>query len=200
MTTRVWLIRHGEPEQEAHGRCYGTLDVGLSIAGRKQMERVVEYLKKEHFNAIYTSPRQRALESARILASFQSCGCEENAGLREIHFGDFEGLTYDEIAVRYPDLYRQWMETPTLVQFPNGECFAEMRARVLQAFEAILRKREGQAIALVTHGGVIRVLLAWVLQIPDACLFRLAQDYAAMNLLQWIEGVPTVRSMNALIE
>ena len=160
------------------------------------MERVAKRLTTENLNAIYASPRRRATEGAGIIAAFHTCDYEEDAGLRELSFGDFEGMTYDEIATRYPELYRRWMEAPTEVQFPNGERFAEMRLRVLQAFGAITRRREGQTIAIVSHGGVIRTLIAWALQVPDPCLFRLAQDYAAMNLLTLDDGIPMVCSMN----
>jgi alpha-ribazole phosphatase len=185
--TRFWLIRHGEPTEEARNRCYGSLDISLSETGRTQMQQVAGYLKAESIAAIYASPRSRALQSADVLASAQSCPIEVVNDLREIDFGDFEGLAYDEIASRYPDLYRQWMEKPTQIRFPNGESFPEMRARVLSAFDAIQRQRKGQTVAIVSHGGVNRILLAWALQIPDACLFRLAQDYAAINLLSLIE-------------
>ncbi len=116
--------------------------------------------------------------------------------LREIDFGDFEGLAYDEIAARYPDLYRQWMETPTEVRFPNGEIFSEMRVRVLRAFDAIRRERAGQTAVIVSHAGVNRILIAWALEMPDSCLFRLGQDYAAMNLLTFIGELPSVQLLN----
>jgi alpha-ribazole phosphatase len=195
MTTRVWLVRHGEPA-DVRGRCYGKLDVGLSVLGRAQMERTAECLKAEHFDAIYASPRVRTMESARVLTGFHKCGLQEDERLREIDFGDFEGLTYDEIAARFPALYREWMESPTEVQFPNGESFAAMRTRVLASFESLSERHEGRTVAVVTHGGVIRILLAWALQMPDGGLFRLAQDYAAMNLLAMVDGVPIVQRMN----
>jgi alpha-ribazole phosphatase len=195
VTTRIWLIRHGEPN-DVQGRCYGALDIGLSATGRDQMERVAIRLQAEPLTAIYSSPRLRTIESARVLASFHQCGYVEDDDLREIDFGDFEGRTYDEIAASNPRLYRQWMDTPTKVQFPNGESFAQMRPRVLKAFQRILKSREGQSVAIVTHGGAIRILLAWVLQMPDECIFRLGQDYAAMNLVTWANGIPQVRSMN----
>ncbi len=116
--------------------------------------------------------------------------------LREIDFGDFEGLSYDEIAARYPELYRQWMDAPTEVRFPNGERFCEMRKRVVGAFDAIERKRRGQTVAIVSHGGVNRILIAWALQIPDQYLFRVAQDYAAVNLLEIADGSPSVKLVN----
>jgi alpha-ribazole phosphatase len=194
--TRFWLIRHGEPAEEARGRCYGSLDIGLSETGRGQIAQVAEYLKKEPIAAIYSSPLSRALESARILAAAALSPVEVVADLRELDFGDFEGLPYEEIAARSPDLYRQWMETPTEIRFPNGETFSQMRDRVLRAFEKIRREREGQRVAIVSHGGVNRILIAWALDTPDHCLFRLAQDYAAINLLELVDGVPSVRLLN----
>jgi len=191
--TRFWLIRHGEPAEEAQGRCYGSLDIGLSAHGRTQIERVARYLNEEPIAAVYTSPRLRALESARILGP---AGAEIIPDFREIDFGDFEGLCYEEIAARYPEVYRQWMAAPTEVRFPNGESFAEMRVRVVQAFDSLRRSRQGQTVAVVTHGGVIRILIAWALEIPDRCLFRTGQDYAAMNLLSFIGPCPSVQLLN----
>jgi alpha-ribazole phosphatase len=194
--TRVWLIRHGEPAAEAKHRCYGSLDVELSDKGRQQMEHVADYLKSEPITSVYTSPRTRAQQGARLLAAALSHPVQVVEDLREIHFGEFEGLSYDEIAARYPGLYREWMEKPTEVQFPNGESFPQMRARVLNAFHAIRRKHDGDTIAIVSHAGVNRVVLAEALQIPDQFIFRLAQDYAAMNLLTFTDGFPVVQLLN----
>jgi alpha-ribazole phosphatase len=194
--TRVWLIRHGEPAEEARHRCYGSLDVGLSEKGRQQMKHVAERLRSEPIAFIYSSPRSRALEGAKILGAAVSHHVEVIDDLREIAFGDFEGLTYDEIAGRYPDLYRKWMEKPTEVVFPNGESFPGMRGRVLKAFEAIQHKNDGKTIAIVSHGGINRIVLADALQIPDKCIFRLAQDYAAINLLAFMQGSSVVQLMN----
>jgi alpha-ribazole phosphatase len=194
--TRLWLIRHGEPSAESRHRCYGALDVGLSEQGRVQMADVAAYLRGEHLAAVYASPLSRALESAKILAAGHACLVEVIPDLREIDFGDFEGLAYDEIAARYPDLYRQWMGTPTAIEFPNGEAFATMRARVLRAVEAIVRSRAGQTAAIVSHGGVNRILIAEALQMPEQCLFRVAQEHAAINLLSFSDGSPLVQLLN----
>jgi alpha-ribazole phosphatase len=194
--THCWLIRHGEPSADALHRCYGWLDVPLSAGGRAQLARVAHYFRKEPLDAIYSSPLIRAMESAGILASGSSIPVHEAPDLREMHFGDFEGLGYDEIAARYPDTYRQWMETPAEVRFPGGEDFTEMRARVLRAFQTIQAETPEQTIAIVAHAGVIRILVAWALQMPLSALFHLAQDHAAVNLLTFVEGYPVLRLLN----
>lgn len=193
--TRVWLIRHGEPSEEFRNRCYGSLDIALSDRGRAQMEEVGCFLKDEPIAAIYSSPKSRAIESARLVARPNSSIriCDE---LREMDFGDFEGLSFDDIAARCPDLYRQWMQSPTRIRFPNGDCFGDMRDRVLAAFDQIQREWKDRTIAIVSHAGVNRVLLAWALHVPDDHLFCIAQDYASTSLLGFVEGVPSVQLWN----
>jgi broad specificity phosphatase PhoE len=71
-----------------------------------------------------------------------------------------------------------------------------MRVRILRAFDAIQRERQGQTVAIVSHGGVNRILIARALQMPDDTLFRLAQDYAAINLLAFIDGLPSLQLLN----
>jgi alpha-ribazole phosphatase/probable phosphoglycerate mutase len=196
IVTRLWLIRHGEPVPDVRGRCYGRLDVSLSPEGRRQIESVAERLAPEPLAAIYASPRKRALESAEIIATPHSCGIETENNLSEIDFGDFEGRTYDEISQRYPEIYRQWMERPTEVEFPHGESFSKLHARVTHALAVLLDRHSGQSVVLVTHGGVIRIVLAEVLSIPPANVFRIAQGYAAINLIQYIGSHPVVELVN----
>lgn len=194
--TRLWLIRHGEPDPEVRGRCYGRLNVGLSPEGRRQSESVAQRLASEPLSAIYASPRRRTIESAEILAAAHACGVRIENDLREIDFGDFEGLTYDDISKLNPELYRQWMEQPTEVEFPNGESFTLVKSRVSKAVAVLKDRHAGQSIALITHGGAIRISLAEVLSIPAGNVFRIAQRYAAVNLIQFLGGHPAVELMN----
>jgi broad specificity phosphatase PhoE len=112
-------------------------------------------------------------------------------------FGDFEGRTYDDIAATHSKLYRQWMETPAEVRFPNGENFAQMRVRVLDAYRRLLARRHDQTVGIIAHGGVIRIILADALGIPDANIFRVAQRYAALNLIRYFDGYPSIELVNA---
>lgn len=195
--TMLWLIRHPEPDASAHGLCYGSMDVALSAGGVRQAELIAERLRDEHFEAIYTSPKQRCSAAARMLAAGRRCPITTVDALRELDFGAFEGLSYDDIAARYPAVYRHWMEDPTVTEFPDGEAFCQMSARVLEATRALLDRHSAQSIALVTHGGPIRVILADALGMPLANIFRIEQRYGAINRVRYSGGVPTIEWMNA---
>jgi alpha-ribazole phosphatase len=196
--TRLILLRHGEPDETVHGRCYGRLDPGLSRLGEEQMKRAWRLLKGESLAAIYCSPRRRAVDSAR-LRSTGSPAMTVDDRLREIDFGAFEGLTYEEIATRYPQRYDEWMTQPTRVRFPDGESFAALRARVREAVEQIRRNHAGETVAIVSHGGVNRVALAGALDLHPDHVFRLAQAYSCVNVIDYVGGDAVVLVVNMTV-
>jgi alpha-ribazole phosphatase/probable phosphoglycerate mutase len=190
--TRFLLLRHGAPEADARGRCYGELDVALSAEGREQAACVK---LPHHPDVAYSSPRKRALETARLVAPEVPLTVEP--ALREIDFGAFEGLRYEEAEARDPALYRAWMERPTEVTFPGGESWSLVRARVA-ALSRELRSRHAQkTILIVAHGGPLRALLAEALGLPDAHVFRIDQSFAGLSIIDWFGEVPLVRRVNA---
>jgi alpha-ribazole phosphatase len=194
--TSLWLLRHPEPEESARGRCYGSLDVDLSAQGLRQAHAVAAYLEPQTFAAIYTSPRRRCRQAAAILAMGRECAVEALEPLAELHFGDLEGRTYEEIASSYPDLYRQWMERPTETAFPGGETFQDMRLRVTEAASMLRARHAGQTIALMTHAGAIRILLAEALGMPPTNIFRIGLSYAGVNLIRYFGDFPVVELLN----
>jgi alpha-ribazole phosphatase len=194
--TVLWLLRHPEPEEAAHGHCYGSFDFALSPDGIRQAHTVANALGCRPLAAIYTSPRQRCRQAAQILAAGRTCPVETVAALRELDFGEFEGRSYDEIAAMYPDVYQQWMERPTETHFPGGESFPEMYARVIAATRDLRSRHTRQSIALVTHGGVIRIILADALGMDPANMFRIGQRYGAVNVIRYFGETPFVDLVN----
>jgi alpha-ribazole phosphatase len=197
--TRLVLVRHGEPDESMHGRCYGRLDVPLSAAGLRRAAAVAEALRSHEIDAVYSSPLQRAFDTARAVASAHGLEPIPREDLRELDFGELEGLSHEEIASKHPDLYRFWMEDPSIVRFPGGEALSDLRARVLPEVAGIREQHEGRAVAVVAHGGVVRVMLSDVLELPDAAFFRLDQPYGALSVIDWIEDVPVVRVAGAVL-
>jgi len=170
----VRLVRHCEPA--------GRGDVGLSDAGREHAHELAARVGP--VESLWTSPLLRARETAAALGSQPRVDDD----LREIDFGDFEGRAFDEIAASDPELYRSWMEAPTRVRFPGGECWPELKERVLRSLERI----EGDAV-VVTHAGVIRAALSEWLGIPDEAIFRIGLDYGGITVFE--DGI--VRKVNA---
>ena len=193
---RLILLRHGEPEQEAKGRCYGSLDFGLSQAGRTQVQSKLGAIKNFTAQALYSSPLKRATESAAIAGALLRLPSIVSPDLREINFGSFEGLAYDEVERLYPEQYRIWMERPTEIKFPQGESFADVKVRVLRFKEFLLCTHAGKTAVVISHGGVNRIILADALKISDPMIFRLDQAYASLNIIDYTDGSPIVRLMN----
>ena len=177
--TAFTLIRHTEPA--VRGICYGSLDVPLSEHGLEHARNIAAALAEEPFAAIYTSPLRRCAETARMLAEGRECPLEILDGVRELNFGRFEGRTFDDLARDYPEIYRRWMEAPTEVQFPGGESFETMQTRVLGAVRDLRARHAGESIALVTHGGVIRTLLAGVQGMDPRRIFEFDLPYGAIR-------------------
>jgi alpha-ribazole phosphatase len=192
--TRLLLIRHAEPDENARGRCYGRLDVGLSPTGLASAERLAESLRPVQLDAVYVSPRLRAVQTANALGGSRIV----DDRLRELDFGQFEGRTYDEIEREQPEFFRSWMKTPTLVQFPGGESYAELRERVAAAVDEIVAANNERTIALVSHGGVIRAALAVALDLADDRAFALDVGYARVSVVDWFDGTRVVRLVNGV--
>jgi alpha-ribazole phosphatase/probable phosphoglycerate mutase len=192
--TRLLLIRHAEPDEDARGRCYGRLDVGLSPTGLASAARLAKSLREVELDAVYASPRLRAVQTAATLTLTPKI----DDRLRELDFGELEGRTYDEIERKQPEFFRRWMETPTLVRFPGGESYAELRERVAAAVGDLVAANTDRTVALVSHGGVIRAALAVALGLADDRAFALDVGYARVSVVDWFGGTTVVRLVNGV--
>jgi alpha-ribazole phosphatase len=197
--TRLVLVRHAATDDSYAGRCYGRLDVGLSPEGRRQARALAAALADVSLAAVYSSPLARAVETAAPIAAARGLAPVRDERLRELDFGELEGLSYEEIRTERPELFRAWMESPTSVRFPKGEGFADLRARVLPAVEELRERHEGEAVAVVTHGGVVRAVLADALGLEDGAVFRLGQAHGGVSVVDWVEGAPVVAAVNAVL-
>jgi broad specificity phosphatase PhoE len=193
--TRLVLCRHGEAEG-AQGRFCGALDVALSTAGHRQAEALATALPSLDPVAVYTSPARRAVETAGPIAARLGLAPVVEPDLRELDFGEADGLRYEEAAARWPALYAAWLHAPTRTCFPGGEEFTDFRARALAAVARVQTRRPDAAVVVVTHAGVIRTLLAHWLAAPDEALFRIDQSYGCINVVDWVDGTPVVRRVN----
>jgi alpha-ribazole phosphatase/probable phosphoglycerate mutase len=192
--TVVVLCRHGEPEEAGRGRFCGALDVGLSERGRAHAVALAACVEAD---VVYTSPLRRCVETARALAARLGVEPVVEPRLREIEFGELDGVAYEDAERRWPALYTELLRSPATVRFPGGESYGELRIRVCEALDELLDRHGGGSVAVLTHAGVIRTLLAHVLSLPDEAFFRIDQRYGAVNVVEWAGGAPVVRLVNA---
>jgi alpha-ribazole phosphatase len=194
---RLILVRHAEPDEEVRDRIYGRLDPELSERGREHAATIAAELERESIAAVYTSPRLRALATAEPLAARLDLDARVEDDLREIDFGELEGLTLAEAVERYPAESR-WTAAPARVLFPGGDSVAALRARAIAAAQSIAVRHEGETAAAFTHAVVIRAILADALAMPPDALFRLDQSYGGISVVEWFDGNPFVRVVNAV--
>lgn len=196
MTTRVLLIRHADPHHDGRGRCYGTFDLELSRSGIRRASELARGLAGLELDTVVTSPRRRARETAEAIAVGRSTLVTIDERLRELDFGELEGRTYEEIESERPALFRQWMERPTQVRFPDGESFPDLCRRAAAAFSDLRERCAGRTAAVVTHGGVVRAILAEALGLPPDNVFRLDIGYCRISVVDLIDGAVVVRMVN----
>ena len=174
----------------------------LTAAQHLATELDDEYVSTEHADAplaaVYTSPLSRARETAGPLGAVNGVEPVEVPELMELDFGELEGMPFDRIEAEQPALFRAWMEAPDEIRFPGGESLADLRARVRPAVRALRARHEGQSIAVVAHAGVLRVVLADVLGMDGAAVFRLDQSPGGVSVVDWVGETPVVRVVNGL--
>ncbi len=192
---RILLFRHGETANSKEVCFNGHHDVGLSERGQKQFQRWAEVLKKEKFHAIYSSDLKRTRSSAQFIG--QEHGLEPIAypELRELSFGVWEGMSVSEVERSYPNQMKERMKSIESFQADGGETYLQLQARVIPRFEEIVSRHSNNQIVMVCHGGVNRVILGHLLGIQINKIFRLHQDYAALNIIQYYDQEPVIEYM-----
>jgi broad specificity phosphatase PhoE len=163
MITRVFLIRHGATQLSTEDRFAGSTDVPLSADGRAQAERLARRLADDALTAVYASPLERTLDTARIVAAPHGLTPVPWDGLREIHHGHWEGLTRAEVESRYSSEYSRWEEDPYTFAPEGGECGLDVMARALPVVRQIVEAHPGENVGVVSHKATIRLVLSSLL-------------------------------------
>ncbi len=167
------LVRHGASLWNEEGRIQGHQDVPLSSEGYQQARAVAERLVQIPFAEVYTSDLQRAKSTAEEIARRRGLSPICLQDLRERFLGEWEGLSLQEVQEKYADLLTLYRSDPVQYNPPGAETFLELQKRVSRAIEKIVEDHPQETIVVVSHGGPIRVFIAWVLQMPLRLIRRL---------------------------
>jgi broad specificity phosphatase PhoE len=157
--TTILLARHGETDWNLQGRFQGHADPPLNDTGRAQAAELAHALRSEPLAAVYSSPLQRAFETARIVAAAHNLAPIALDALREVDVGSWSGLTRVELEQRFPEQFERWLSYEH--GWDDGETYEEMGRRVVTALLELAARHAGERILAVTHGGPIRAALAF---------------------------------------
>lgn len=194
--TKVILIRHGETAWNAAKRYLGHSNITLNEDGFRQAELLAERLSRETVDAVYSSDLMRSLETAQLIAQKHKLPVNRDAGLREINFGEWEGLTYSAIMEGWPQLLSSIYTSPGDISIPGGESFSSLRVRATTVLRRYIHNHPEETVAVVTHGGTIRVLLCDIMGMDICNMWTLCQDHTAVNVAEYHSGKWAVSLLN----
>lgn len=156
--TRICLIRHGETDWNVQRRLQGQLDVELNGRGRAQARAVAKGVAGQAFAAIYSSDLARTMQTALVLAEATGLEVTPERGLRERHYGLFQGRTVEELAAHDPLAHASFVSRDPDYDYGGGESLNTFSRRIAQAIEGIVARHVGELLLLVTHGGVLDIV------------------------------------------
>lgn len=179
--TILTLIRHAEVEIRYQGVFGGRIDMDLSPCGQEQAVALAGYLQHKTFAAVYASPMKRVQQT---VAPCLTNGLPKPVTLPKLHevdFGDWTGLNYLEVQERYGVRASAWLDELAADTIPNAEKATNYRARIEPCVRQILQSHPGQRVAVFCHGGVIRQMLALILDLPLPKTAGFEIDYTSIT-------------------
>lgn len=194
--TRIFLIRHGEVESPG-GVFYGQQDVPLSRQGREQTRLAARNLSGVAIRAVIASDLSRCRALAREISSIHTVEPIITPELREVDFGEWTGLTWQEIERGYPGEFTRRMANLATYRPPGGESLEDVRERVMPVIIKLAQDYTGDAVAVAAHGGINRVILSSLLEMPLQNMFSIDQGFCCTNIIDIFSDGPVVlRALN----
>ena len=194
---RLILIRHGETDYNSQNRYCGFSDPPLNNKGIRQVEKLMAKLKNISIDKVYSSDLKRAYQTAEII--FKNKPIEKAKNFREMNFGIFEGLKYEQIVKRYPEIYRKWIDNPAAVGIPQGENIKDLSKRITEELFGIFSCHRGKTIAVVTHAGPIKIILCNMLKYGAKMFWKIEVKPASLNIVEFVKGKSKTCRLNNIL-
>lgn len=192
----LYLVRHGQAEYYDKCQFFGHTDIDLTDTGIKQMETIVQKLRGIAVDEIYCSDLKRSKEAAFLIAPNWNKVPKIVPEFREINFGIWEGLTWEEIEKQFPGQLEARFKDLINYRIPGGETLTDFWARVLGKLHEILKRKEVKSILLVAHAGANRIVLCDALGLGLENFFRIEQVYGCLNIVDYFQNTAVVKLIN----
>lgn len=189
---KLILVRHGQTDMNVEGIYFGWLDPALNEKGREQGERAKEVLRKISYDNIYSSDLKRASETARLV-NYLNRELVLDKRLRELNFGIFEGLSYEEIKSKYPEECKESEKDWQNFNFITGENPKDLQKRAVEFVESLDLEKNN---LVVTHWGVINCILSWYFSNGIESYWKYSVENGGICIIESVDRFPILKGLN----
>lgn len=187
----IYLVRHGQTDWNKQGLYQGHTNVPLNKLGLKQAKAVAEVLKPIHFDSIIASDLDRARITAEYIYEGRNVAFKTDKRLQEINFGEWEGLTYNQINERWPNGIFTMYRSPEKLSLPQGETFEQVQTRAWSALnDEMTEIGKEKSILVVAHGGTNRTIICKILNLPLHYSWSFSQGNTSITKLEYYGSNP----------
>ncbi|HSQ90023.1 histidine phosphatase family protein [Romboutsia sp.] len=194
--TKLILVRHALTIDNQNNRLSGHIDSVVSEIGKKQIDKLTTYLEKIDIDKIYTTTSSRTKDTVRKIAKLKKIDIIEKETLKEISFGDFEGVTFNEIKKNYPDEFKSIIDKGYEYKYPNGESLIDSYNRVANEISKIVFDNKDKTILICSHGGTIRNIITYLISNSYEYHWNFKIDNASITILEVENGFTVINTMN----
>lgn len=193
---KLILVRHALTVDNQKSRLSGHIDSSISEEGKEQIDKITNYLKDFDIDKIYTTTSSRTKDTVKKLSELKSIEIIEKESLNEISFGDFEGLTFDEIKDKYPKEFQDMIEKGYEYKYPNGESLIDSYNRVCIELDNIISNNDNRTILICSHGGTIRNIITYLISNSYKYHWNFKIDNGSVTILEVQDGFTVITAMN----
>lgn len=193
---KLILVRHALTVDNQKSRLSGHIDSSISEEGKEQIDKITNYLKDFDIDKIYTTTSSRTKSTVKKLSELKSIEIIEKESLKEISFGDFEGLTFDEIKDKYPKEFQDMIEKGYEYKYPNGESLIDSYNRVCIELDNIISNNDNRTILICSHGGTIRNIITYLISNSYKYHWNFKIDNGSVTILEVQDGFTVITAMN----
>lgn len=195
---KLYLIRHGETDWNCESKTQGCKNIRLSKEGKLQGKLLANKLRdtNEEYLKIYTSDLDRCYATAKLIGEELKVDVESYKEFREMSFGDWEGLTIEEIKKSYSRQYLKWRNEPYNASIPKGEDLKTVQKRCIEAVKKIIKKYDEGSLIIVSHGIAIKTMILGILGLDLKHFYNITLSNASLNKLEFREYGPVLISLN----
>lgn len=193
---KLILVRHALTVDNQKSRLSGHIDSYISEEGKEQIDKITNYLKDFDIDKIYTTTSSRTKDTVKKLSELKSIEIIEKESLKEISFGGFEGLTFDEIKDKYPKEFQDMIEKGYEYKYPNGESLIDSYNRVCIELDNIISNNDDRTILICSHGGTIRNIITYLISNSYKYHWNFKIDNGSVTILEVQDGFTVITAMN----